>query len=93
MAPDCKLNEPANPAKGDFTGQECVHRDFICSIHHRPQSSAALGNFVGAAIFVAGAYWYLYAKDEGEPSAGGVRTDKSDGAEAETATPQAQPTG
>jgi len=25
---------------------------------------AGLGNLVGAAIFVAGAYWYLYARDE-----------------------------
>ncbi len=35
---------------------------------------AGLGNLVGAAIFVAGAYWYLYARDEdeGEPSGGGV---------------------
>jgi formate/nitrite transporter len=35
---------------------------------------AGLGNLVGAAIFVAGAYWYLYArdKDEGEPSAAGM---------------------
>jgi hypothetical protein len=33
---------------------------------------AFLGNFVGAAIFVAGAYWYLYARPEpGEPTAGG----------------------
>ena len=28
---------------------------------------AFLGNFAGAAIFVAGAYWYLYAKDADEP--------------------------
>jgi hypothetical protein len=30
---------------------------------------AFLGNFVGAAIFVAGAYWFLYARpeDEGTP--------------------------
>ena len=35
---------------------------------------AFLGNLIGAAIFVAGAYWYLYAKDDdtGEPSGGGV---------------------
>jgi formate/nitrite transporter len=30
---------------------------------------AFLGNFVGAALFVAGAYWYLYAKDEDEGKA------------------------
>jgi hypothetical protein len=43
---------------------------------------AFLGNFVGAAVFVASAYWYLYARDEdaGEPSGGGVRaTQASDG--------------
>jgi formate/nitrite transporter len=28
---------------------------------------AFLGNFVGAAIFVAGAYFYLYGRDEEEP--------------------------
>jgi formate/nitrite transporter len=35
---------------------------------------AGLGNLVGAAIFVAGAYWYLYARDddEGEASASGM---------------------
>jgi hypothetical protein len=36
---------------------------------------AFLGNLVGAAVFVAGAYWYLYARDAdsgGEPSGGGV---------------------
>src|SRR4051795_2911749 len=34
---------------------------------------AFLGNFVGAAVFVAGAYWYLYLResDAGEPSSGG----------------------
>jgi formate/nitrite transporter FocA (FNT family) len=38
---------------------------------------AFLGNLVGAAIFVAGAYWYLYARDddEGEPSGGGVKSE------------------
>jgi formate/nitrite transporter len=37
---------------------------------------AGLGNLVGAAIFVAGAYWYLYARDEdeAEPSGGRVRS-------------------
>jgi formate/nitrite transporter len=44
---------------------------------------AYLGNFVGAAVFVASAYWYLYARDDdaGEASGGGVRaTTASDGA-------------
>ena len=38
---------------------------------------AGLGNLVGAAIFVAGAYWYLYARDDDdEPEGpGGVRED------------------
>jgi formate transporter len=33
---------------------------------------AGIGNLVGAAVFVAGAYWYLYARDEeaGEKGAG-----------------------
>jgi formate/nitrite transporter FocA (FNT family) len=34
---------------------------------------AFLGNLVGAAVFVAGAYWYLYAKDE-ETAAGDTPT-------------------
>jgi formate transporter len=38
---------------------------------------AFLGNLVGAAVFVAGAYWYLYAKDEetgaGDTPAGDAR--------------------
>src|SRR3954467_2628272 len=37
---------------------------------------AAAGNLVGAAVFVAGFYWYLYARDEekavAEPEPGGV---------------------
>jgi hypothetical protein len=37
---------------------------------------AGLGNFVGAAIFVAGAYWYLYARsDDDVVEAGGIRAD------------------
>jgi formate/nitrite transporter len=35
---------------------------------------AFIGNLVGAAVFVAGAYWYLYGRPAGgEPTAGGVR--------------------
>jgi formate/nitrite transporter len=35
---------------------------------------AGLGNLLGAAIFVAGAYWYLYARDDDEAEgAGGVQ--------------------
>ena len=42
---------------------------------------AFLGNLVGAAIFVAWAYWYLYAKPkEAEPSGGGASADAGDGA-------------
>src|SRR4051812_1294001 len=37
---------------------------------------AFLGNLVGAAVFVSGAYWYLYAKDE-ETGAGDVPTGES----------------
>jgi formate transporter len=34
---------------------------------------AFLGNLVGAAVFVAGAYWYLYGSPaEDEPTAGGI---------------------
>jgi formate/nitrite transporter len=33
---------------------------------------AALGNLVGAGVFVAGAYWYLYGRDEEEAAPGGV---------------------
>jgi formate/nitrite transporter len=34
---------------------------------------AFLGNFVGASVFVSGAYWYLYGRPpRGEPTAGGV---------------------
>ena len=45
---------------------------------------AFLGNFVGAAVFVAGAYWYLYAKPEpGESTGGGVTGSGGDGARAE----------
>jgi formate/nitrite transporter len=48
---------------------------------------AFLGNLIGAAIFVAGAYWYLYARedDEGEASGGGV---SSAGDEAAAADPR-----
>ena len=42
---------------------------------------------MGAAIFVAGAYWYLYARPENEePSGGGMRAHRSeDGASAQPA--------
>jgi formate/nitrite transporter len=39
---------------------------------------AFLGNLVGAGIFVATSYWYLYVRDAPEPGAGGVDTG-SDG--------------
>jgi formate/nitrite transporter FocA (FNT family) len=43
---------------------------------------AFAGNLIGAAIFVSGAYWYLYARgDDDEPSGGGVTASAaSDGA-------------
>ncbi len=41
---------------------------------------AFLGNFVGAAVFVATAYWYLYARGDGAASGGTARaTTASDG--------------
>src|SRR4051794_3902587 len=56
---------------------------------------AFLGNFVGAAVFVSGAYWYLYGRtEEGEPSAGGVqtRTGRFDRAADLGELPTSQPT-
>jgi formate/nitrite transporter len=45
---------------------------------------AFLGNLVGAAIFVATTYWYLYVKDaELEPGADGVAVSAADGRRAE----------
>lgn len=47
---------------------------------------AFAGNLVGAAVFVAGAYWYLYARDADEASGGGVPTapaQRADGRVAE----------
>ena len=41
---------------GDITWWDAIHNWIF----------AFLGNLVGATIFVAGAYWYLYAKDEDE---------------------------
>jgi formate/nitrite transporter len=41
---------------------------------------AFLGNLVGASIFVATTYWYLYVRDEPEPSAGGVAATGDPGA-------------
>jgi formate/nitrite transporter len=43
---------------------------------------AFLGNLVGAAVFVATSYWYLYVRDidrEAEPGAGGVAVRAADG--------------
>jgi formate/nitrite transporter len=55
---------------------------------------AFLGNLVGAMIFVAGAYWYLYARpgDEAEPSGGGVpASGAADGATGDGAQAERQP--
>jgi formate/nitrite transporter len=51
---------------------------------------AFLGNFVGAAIFVASAYWYLYVRDAPEEDAqpGGVQ-DHRDGRFTTTTEPSA----
>ena len=57
---------------------------------------AGLGNLVGAAIFVAGAYWYLYAReDEDRDDAGGVRqgVDGRTARDPELAGTSSQPTG
>ena len=49
---------------GDLTWGDALHNWLF----------AGLGNLVGAAIFVAGAYWYLYARAEDETDEpGGVR--------------------
>jgi formate transporter len=51
---------------GDITWGDTLHNWLF----------AGLGNFVGAAIFVAGAYWYLYARpDEEVEEPGGIRED------------------
>jgi formate transporter len=51
---------------GDVTWGDTVHNWLF----------AGLGNFVGAAIFVSGAYWFLYAKDDDDlDEAGGIRED------------------
>jgi formate/nitrite transporter len=36
---------------------------------------AFLGNLVGAGVFVAGSYYYLYGRDEGEPKPGDTPAD------------------
>jgi formate/nitrite transporter len=59
---------------------------------------AGLGNFAGAAIFVAGAYWYLYARDDDESEPGSApsgskrfgRTGNGDRAEARQGAQTAQ---
>ena len=38
---------------------------------------AFLGNLVGAAVFVAGSYWYLYVRPQGEPSGGSGPTPQA----------------
>jgi formate transporter len=58
---------------------------------------AGLGNLVGAAIFVAGFYWFLYGRDEdeeGEPTAGGAVEQQRDGRKIEglMQTPGGRPT-
>jgi formate/nitrite transporter len=56
---------------GDITWGDTLHNWLF----------AGLGNLVGAAIFVAGAYWYLYARPEEETGAGaGGVVEGADGA-------------
>jgi len=45
---------------GDITWGDTLHNWLF----------AGLGNLVGAAIFVAGAYWYLYARDDDDETTG-----------------------
>jgi formate/nitrite transporter len=52
---------------------------------------AFLGNLVGAAVFVAGAYWYLYARDADTSSGGGVPTAPSRDADARAAEREPTP--
>ncbi len=56
---------------------------------------AGLGNLVGAAIFVAGAYWYLYAREDDEPEEPGGLQEGVDGRarDPEYAGASSQPTG
>src|SRR6476660_5039300 len=59
MALDCTADHFGNSTEADFTGHERLDSDLISSIHDRPQSSAALGNFIsecqsGEAIEVRG---------------------------------------
>jgi formate transporter len=52
---------------GDVTWGDALHNWLF----------AGLGNLVGASVFVAGAYWYLYARpgDEDVDEPGGIRAD------------------
>jgi len=59
-----------------FAGVDCIN--WWTAIHN--WIFAFLGNLVGAAIFVAGAYWYLYARDE---ESGAGDTPQGDGRAAE----------
>jgi formate/nitrite transporter len=57
---------------------------------------AGLGNLVGAAIFVAGAYWYLYAREDDDAAEPGGITEAADGRAASDpkfAGASSQPTG
>jgi formate/nitrite transporter len=55
---------------------------------------AGLGNLAGAAIFVAGAYWYLYARpDDQVDEAGGVREDAARDGRAQFGGASSQPAG
>jgi formate transporter len=52
---------------------------------------AFLGNLVGGAVFVGGAYWYLYGRDEpvDEPTAGGVTAGEGRGSISQEGAPAA----
>jgi formate/nitrite transporter len=74
---------------GDITWGDALHNWLF----------AGLGNFVGAALFVAGAYWYLYARPEETAGAGaggiveGVSGDGDGRAQPAAAGASSQPAG
>ena len=70
---------------GDLTWGDALHNWLF----------AGLGNLVGAAIFVAGAYWYLYARDDDEKDEPGGLQETGDGqvADPRQGTASSQPVG
>jgi formate/nitrite transporter len=54
---------------------------------------AGLGNLVGAAIFVAGAYWYLYARPDDDDAEPGGLEESADGRAPRERLASSQPAG